>query len=182
MDKLIFDRTSSDVEYAKNNPSAQEWLKGCYNYIDLNRVEEWCKYLSDLLNSYGYVNLISEKTDWNIKDIQTVEEMKRYLNNIKVLMNAFTVKPNTPKLPDTINKLNYIQANNIEKILYDIDELLRAMSKTFVYSGVAGTGQNRIWQQRFRRYSKSLRQWLELTQVYWSNFSETETWEDIIYD
>ena len=72
--------------------------------------------------------------------------------------------------------------NKIEKILKDIDWIIKGMEKVFVYTGVAGCGQNRIWQQRFRRYTKSLRQWLELTQVYWNDFAETQTWEDIIYD
>ena len=142
MDKLIFDRTPADVEYARNNPSAEEWLKGCYNYIDLNRVEEWCKYLSDLLNSYGYVNLINEKTDWNIKDIQTVEQMARYLNNVKILMGTFVLTNNTPKLPDAINKLTYSQANDIEKILYDINELIKNMEAMFRYSNTFYSGES----------------------------------------
>lgn len=142
MNKLIFDRTSEDVEYARNNPSAEEWLKGCYNYIDLNRVEEWCKYLSNLLNSYGYVNLISEKTDWNIEDIQTVEQMARYLNNVKILMETFILKDNTPKIPDTINKLTYSQANDIERILYDINELIDKMEATFRYSNTFHSGES----------------------------------------
>lgn len=135
MDKLIFDRTASDVQYAKNNPSAQEWLKGCYNYIDLNRVEEWCKYLSDLLNSYGYGNLISVKTDWNVKDIQTIEQMARYLNNIKILMETFVLKNDTPQLPESIDKLTFQKANDIEKILFDINELIEKMEAIFRYSG-----------------------------------------------
>ena len=142
MDKLIFDRTASDVEYARNNPSAKEWLKGCYNYIDLNRVEKSCKYLSDLLNSYGYVNLIDEKTDWNIDDIQTVEQMARYLNNVKILMGTFILKKDTPKLPETMNKLTYTQANNIEKILYDISELIEKMEAMFRYSNTFYSGES----------------------------------------
>ena len=55
------------------------------------------------------------------------------------------------------------------------------MTNFFVYSGVAGAGQNRVWQQRFRRYQRALNMWEELTQVYWSDFTTTETWEDVIY-
>lgn len=180
MDKLIFDRTSADVEYARNNPSAEEWLKGCYNYIDLNRVEEWCKYLSDLLNSYGYGNLISVKTDWNVKDIQTVEEMERYLNNVKILMETFILKKDTPKLPHTINKLTYIQANDIEKILYDINELIEGMKQNFIVCGVPSCGQSRIWQQRFRRTIKRGVTWEEIKDKTWIEYGETATWENII--
>lgn len=142
MDKLIFDRTASDVEYARNNPSAEEWLKGCYNYIDLNRVEGWCKYLSDLLNSYGYDNLINEKTDWNVKDIQTPEQMKRYLNNVKILMETFVLKNDTPQLPESIDKLTFQKANDIEKILFDINELIENMEAMFRYSDTFYSGES----------------------------------------
>ena len=36
MEEMIFDRKQSDVEYAKNNPSSKQYLKGALNYIDLN--------------------------------------------------------------------------------------------------------------------------------------------------
>lgn len=48
---LIYDRTALDVLNAKNNPSSEEFLKGNYNYTDLNRIEEWCNYLQYLYKS-----------------------------------------------------------------------------------------------------------------------------------
>lgn len=196
MVNLIFDRQEADIARLKTlrtkvrNRTAttseyNEWLtslKGAYNNTDLNRVGEAINYLANLLNAYGYVNTATAKTDWQIGDKPNPEQMTDYLNNLNKLKTAFVVKPSTPNLPKDMVDLLYSEANNIEKFLYDIDELLRAMSKAFVYSGVAGAGQNRIWQQRFRRYTRSLRQWLELTQVYWNEFSDTQTWEDIIYD
>ena len=180
MDKLIFDRTASDVEYARNNPSAEEWLKGCYNYIDLNRVEEWCKYLSDLLNSYGYVNLIDEKTNWNVNDIQTVEQMERYLKNVKTLIETFAIKKDTPNLPETMNKLTYSQANDIEKILFDINNLIQYTEKNFVFSGVANCGQNRLWQQRFRRLKYRNVKRIFRNIIPDSSF-ENELWNNAVY-
>lgn len=193
---LIFDRKETDIARLKTlrtkvrNRTAttseyNEWLtslKGAYNNTDLNRVGEAINYLANLLNTYGYVNTATAKTDWQIGDKPNPEQMTDYLNNLNKLKTAFTVKPSTPNLPKDMVDLLYSEANNIEKFLFDIDELLRAMAKTFVYSGITGSGQNRIWQQRFRRYNKSLRQWLELTQIYWSDFSDTQSWEDIIYD
>lgn len=196
MVNLIFDRKETDIARLKTlrtkvrNRTAttseyNEWLtslKGAYNNTDLNRVGEAINYLANLLNTYGYVNTATAKTDWQIGDKPNPEQMTDYLNNLNKLKTAFAVKPSTPNLPKDMVDLLYSEANNIEKFLFDIDELLRAMSKTFVYSGVAGAGQNRIWQQRFRRYTRSLKQWLELTQTYWSDFSDTDIWEDIIYD
>ena len=193
--KLITDRKSSDISRAKSlvekakkieNLTPEELeeymsgLKGCYNISDLNRVEEAVKYISDLFNSLSYKNIVITKT-WKQGDFFTIdEELPRYLENIRILRDIINVSPNTPQVPDSYKPYN--KANDIEKILNDLLSHIENMKKMFVYSGVARAGQNRIWQQRFRRSVRSLRTWLELTQVYWSDFSETETWEDIIYD
>lgn len=192
--KLITDRTSTDVTYAKsfqgkewNNLSPEQkaeyllGLKGAYSYVDFNRVENAVQYLSDLLNMYGYRNTVNVKTDWAPEDIQKVSEIQRYIDNIAELKNKYYSSVEGT-MPTTSTWLTIEGANYLEKILTNIEILIESMKKVFVYTGVAGCGQNRIWQQRFRRYTKSLRQWLELTQVYWSDFSETQTWEDIIYD
>ena len=174
MEDLIYDRTQDDL--------SNKTSKGFHNYKDINRVEEWCRYLADLLTSYGYSVYITTKTNWAMTDKRTESEMERIRKNIGKIKDAYYLAKDTPELPGTINPITWQKANDIEKILYDIDLLIKGMKQVFVYSGVASCGQNRIWQQRFRRYTKSLKQWLELTQVYWNEFSETETWEDIIYD
>lgn len=170
IDTLIFDRTESDI--------IQDTDKAYIDYKDLNRIEEAVKYLSDILNNHKYLNTVNVKTDWKISDLRKEQECQRIKQNYNILKNAYDYKFDVPNF----NWESIEEANNIEKILRDIYWIIKNMEKVFVYTGVAGTGQNRIWQQRFRRYGRSLRQWLELTQVYWSDFSETQTWEDIIYD
>ena len=191
---LITDRKDSDLKYAKsfqgkkwNNLSTEEkseyllGLKGAYSYIDFNRVENAVRYLSDILNAYGYTNIVKTKTNWSPLDMQTVSEIQRYIDNIAELKNKYYSNVEGT-MPTTSNWLTMEGANYIEKTLTNIELLIKSMEKNFVYTKVAGCGQNRIWQQRFRRYTKSLKQWLELTQVYWSDFTETQTWEDIIYN
>lgn len=191
---LITDRTSADSARAKSfqgkkwdNLTSEEkaeyliGLKGAYNYTDFNRVENAVKYLSDLLNMYGYRNTVNVKTGWTPEDMQKVSEIQRYIDNIAELKNKYYSSVEGT-MPTTSTWLTIEGANYLEKILANIEELIQGMEQVFVYTGVAGCGQNRIWQQRFRRYTKSLRQWLELTQVYWSDFTATQTWEDIIYD
>lgn len=170
IDTLIYDRTQQDL--------LKETDKAYISYKDLNRIEEAVKYLTDTLNKYSYIATTNNKTNWSIEDIRTQEECNRIKQNFEKLKKAISYNLTIPAFD-----WNDIQeANRIEKILVDIDSAIKSMEKLFVYSGVAGMGQNRIWQQRFRRYSKSLKQWLELTQTYWSDFSDTQTWEDIIYD
>ena len=51
----------------------------------------------------------------------------------------------------------------------------------FIYCGVASCGQNRIWQQRFRRTYTYLilKTWEELTQETWEDFDDNDTWKGV---
>ena len=148
MEELIYDRTSSDVEYALNNPDSTLFLKGAYNYTDLNRVESWCDYLANLLNSNGYSISISTKTDWNMEDFPTDEELERIRLNIKALKDGFF---SLTRIYSYSNKMSYKRANNYEKILDEIYNMLISSQNYFVYSGVSNSGQGRMWQNRFRK-------------------------------
>ena len=83
--------------------------KGAYNYSDLNRVERAVAEISEELG----LDLVT-KTDWGMWGIPRSADMERYLNNIRVIRSALPV---VPDIPETINKLNYEGANNIEKVL-----------------------------------------------------------------
>ena len=85
MDNLIFDRLKTDVENALNNPSSTEFLKGSYNYTDLNRVEQWCEYIQNLLNDYGKGISLEIKTNWNLRDYPTRVQIDRIRGNIEYL-------------------------------------------------------------------------------------------------
>lgn len=116
MDKLIFDRTSSDVDAALNNPGSVEHLKGAYNYTDLNRVEAWGRYIQECLIPYGFDNVLTWKLDWNIRDFPTMKQINRIRENI-IAERDFLNLTNNIAINDT---LNYEQANELEKIFQDI--------------------------------------------------------------
>jgi hypothetical protein len=140
MNELIYNRTLADV----NN---RTW-KGYYNASDLNRVESWCRYLADELNAVGYNINITTKTNWSQTDMRTASEMERIRTNIKAIMTGFhyitTIYANA-------NDFNFVKANNWEKILDEIYHLLWGMENWYVHSGVSNSGQNRLWQHRFRQ-------------------------------
>ena len=177
-DKRWTDLTVSEKEEFANG------LKGSYNYTDFKRVEDAVSYLSNLLNKYGYANVVrlSSEETFTLGYIRVKEEIITYLDNIATLQKVYYNSNWVGKLPTIEEWLDYNGANTIEEILANIEILIESMKQTFVYSGVARAGQSRRWQQRFRRPVRSLRQWLELTQTYWNEFTETQTWEDIIYD
>jgi hypothetical protein len=83
--------------------------KGAYNYSDLNRVERAVAEISDLAG----LGLVA-KTDWRMWDVPTVADMNRYLGNVKVLRSRYS---SDITLPDSMEKLTYETANNIEKII-----------------------------------------------------------------
>ena len=149
---MITNRTLADVEYAKNHPDSLEDLKGSYNNSDLNRVEKKVEELYNILKGYSYDKGIEKiKTDWQRTDFFKEEDGKRYLSNIRKLVSSYFTKDSTPKTPSSMDKLTYEDANAIEQILEDIEEILENMEQVFVYSGVASSGQIRVWQQRYRR-------------------------------
>lgn len=126
MDDLIYDRLLSDVETAMNNPGSIVHLKGSYNYTDLNRVEQWCGYLRDILSRYGFAETLVIKTNWNLKDYPTRTQIDRIRHNIDKLKEfCYGI------ITETIiynNTMNYEQANVLEKILYDIDQYFKNMN------------------------------------------------------
>lgn len=88
---------------------ATNCTKGAYNYSDLNRVERAVSEISDL-SGLGLIT----KTDWTMWDIPKQSEMSRYLSNIKTIRDTYSISVD---LPETMNNLTYIYANNIENIL-----------------------------------------------------------------
>lgn len=168
---LITDRTSADVSYAKsfqgkrwdNLTSEQKveyllGLRGAYSYTDFNRVENAVQYISDLLNMYGYSNTVITKENWTALDIQNVTQIQRYLDNIAELKDKYYSNVEG-EMPTTSTWLTAEGANYLEKILVNIDELIKNMGLRFIRSGVANCGQSRVWQQRFRKGSS----WSALT-------------------
>ncbi len=167
---LIFDRTKLDIE--------NETLKGFYNYNDLNRIEIWCDYLAGKLTEFGYPVSIVTKKDWSMRDFPTQAQMNRVRENIQALKNAFSSVTNVP----TSQYMTWQKANQFEKVLDEIDSRLTGTIDYFVYMGVANMGQNRIWQNRFRRrintYTYNI--WNDLDEIYWNEFNENQTWNGVI--
>jgi hypothetical protein len=97
------------VPYAEVVPTLA--TKGAYNYSDLNRVERAVKEIS---NTRGLS--LTTKTDWAMWDIPRKSDMKRYLDNVKTI--AFVIGSDI-ELPDSMDKLTYEMANNIEKVLVE---------------------------------------------------------------
>lgn len=151
---LVYDRTAGDVAEALRltqkafagtltDEEKTVWLagmKGAYDAIDMNRVAAAVSTLSGLLNAAGYKNEVSAQNFVEGED-STDEKYSVYLSNVQTLRDAIAVRASTPELPAADAKLDYIGANNIEKILADLDELLGWMTYSRKYCGTFAAGQ-----------------------------------------
>lgn len=151
---LVYDRTTDDVAevlrltqkaFAGTLTDEEKtvWLagmKGAYDAIDMNRVAAAVSTLSGLLNAAGYKNEISAQNFVEGED-STEEKYSVYLADVQTLRDAIAVRATTPELPAADAKLDYIGANNIEKILADLAELLGWMTYSQKYCGTFAAGQ-----------------------------------------
>lgn len=155
---LITDRTAADYqhwEYLRNKgflnmteAEQTEWLagnmKGSYNKGDLNRVGEALNYLRDRLTEAGYItyqtNFIA-KTNWTIASIPTADDLTHYLKCVSAIREALAQFESTPPTPTDTGALNIEEANNIEKILIDVETLINNMIAARFYCNDVFAGE-----------------------------------------
>lgn len=158
IDTLIIDRTQDDVDrikYLKGQYNSgeitadeiAEWnagLKGAYKASDLNRVGEACAYLYDIFTNNGYLvpGYVALGTSWTEADKPTVADFNQYISTILAIK---AMLPVVQEVPDSMSRLNFEGANNIEKMLIEVDELLYNIISIFIYSGTVYSGM--IWSQ-----------------------------------
>ena len=151
---LITDRTQRDVERwrllhskgydALTDAEKAEWqtaMKGAYNYVDMNRVESAVAFVANRLSELGYFISPEIKATWNVTDHPTKADMNRYFGNIALLRAVLPLYQTTPKAPTTSKKMDYLVANDIEKILADIDRQIATINQSWYYAGDVFTGE-----------------------------------------
>ena len=135
----VYDRSEEDVRlaraYNRGSPESEAAeYKGTLNASDLNRIENNCEYLSDLLHSCGYTSHVTVKTDWNMTDFPTLAEFTRIRDNITELMRAYAQAEDMPDMR-TDSRTDYVEINNMEFDLYRINEMIANMKAIYIYSG-----------------------------------------------
>lgn len=105
---LVFDRVAADV-VAKN-------ARGTYNASDLNRVAEAVGYVGGMLDAYGYAVLPAPASDWEEGDIPRFSEMRGHIEAVRSI-DVIRYADEKIELPGSMEKLDYVGANNMEKFL-----------------------------------------------------------------
>lgn len=136
--KLITDRTQADVNRVKElaakakagtwtTAERAEWLagmRGAYNYTDFNRVESAVAEIASLLGVS-----VETVTTWNATDIPSEADAKRYLANVRKLKTVCQGLTGTPNVPESMHRMTYVKANDIEKILTDIETVIYSWTR-----------------------------------------------------
>ena len=144
LNNLIVDRTLSDVQEvvqlceranggdatAKQRLETED-LKGAYNATDLNRVGNACLYLYNLMDRMGYLvpQFVLPKPDWTISDVPTSAQMQDYISNLNALKSVFST---AQSIPQNMDNLTFTDANNIEKLLVEIEDQIERISEIFI--------------------------------------------------
>lgn len=142
MDDFVYDRTRADVFRVEDlqrkldqgtvtEAEKAEMFgdpKGALNVSDLNRIEEWCQYLTDYLNRYGYGVKYEPYAgrEWQMKDIPYRSEIDRIRSDVDALQAGFYSLPDWREIIYN-NTLNFEQVNALEWDLQRIYDWLEKM-------------------------------------------------------
>ena len=99
------------------------------------------EYVANRFAEYGYTVAVNPKKDWSVQDLPTAGSMRRYLEDVQALRDVQIVFPTTPEVPADMDGLTYTEANNIEQILKDVDQIISMMLLSFWYSGEIFCGE-----------------------------------------
>lgn len=114
---------------------------GAYGKTDLNRVASAMAYLSQRFASAGYSVPVSSPTDWANGDIPRKDDLNAYLEDLRRIRAALTAMDTTPAAPESMDYLTWAKANDIEKILVDVDDALGRLLLSPFYSGEIYSGE-----------------------------------------
>lgn len=125
IDTLITDRTRGDY----------------YNITDLNRVGQAMRYVAARLRACGFDVVVTPRTDWGWTDRATPAAAKRYLNNLRKIRKAIVLFVGTPDVPDGKRPFTAEEANDIEKILIDAEDMVQRTMQCWYFCGDLYAGE-----------------------------------------
>ena len=121
IDTLVFDRV----------PGAS------YGYEDMNRVADAMEHVAARLQACGCAIEVSPE-HFTREDMPTETALAHYLEQLRIVRSELAVFITTPPIPGVSSERPYMtiqEANDIEKILVDVDQLITNMIAAYYYSG-----------------------------------------------
>ena len=129
----IYDRNSLDIQ--------NRTRKAFFNYSDMNRLETNAKYLSDLLAEIGYSLPYTITKTWTLQDIPKFSELEKIRKYIADVIEIIPLNDNTIVFPNTLNKMDYVVLNNLEKAMYVLTANIKSIKTAYKYSGEIYSGE-----------------------------------------
>lgn len=114
---------------------------GYYDIADLNRVGQAMRYVAARLRACGWDVVVTPRTDWVWTDRATPAAAKRYLNNLRKIRKALVLFVNTPDVPDGKRPFTAEEANDIEKILIDVEDMVQRTMQCWYFCGDLYAGE-----------------------------------------
>ena len=145
--RLITDRTQEDVDVllallARQDMTAlAQWHRGAYNHTDFNRVSATMEFLGEILYSYGYLNTYAPEPVRSVADIPTPSDTKAYLTNVEEMRKARPLPEASPATPADMEVFTFQEANDVEKILVQVNAILPLLEKSWLLCGEAMCGE-----------------------------------------
>jgi hypothetical protein len=120
-------------------------IKGSINPIDLNRIQNNIVFLRDWLASDYGVNVVINETNptWNRVTIPLISNVNIIRDNVNGLLNSGYKYMSTPVIRYS-NPVNWSDANDIEKCLFDLYTILSQIPLSWKNCGTFNCGQGVI--------------------------------------
>lgn len=162
---------------------------GFTGYLDELRISNVARWTSDFtppdVAYYADETNIPSQTIvrdyWKIGDIPRKEQMELYLTNLGYVKNVLGLLKSTPESPSVMDYLSYVEANNIEQILADIEfvitHTIQSMARLNAFVFVSG----------YRPFPSSAsdygRTWddIDALDLNWDDLDDGEAWYTMQY-
>lgn len=145
--RLITDRAQGDVDALLDLLTRQDlsalaqWHRGAYNHTDFNRVTAAMEFLGEILYSYGYLNTYVPEPVRNVSTIPAPADTQAYLTNVEKMRVARPLPEEHPATPEDMESFTFGEANDIEKILVQVNAILPLLEKSWLLCGEAMCGE-----------------------------------------
>lgn len=71
----------------------------------------------------------------------TLEQSKGYVSNVKRIRETFHFVPDLPEAHSDMQSFTFQEANNLEKILVQVESMFQWMDKSYLMAGEAMCGE-----------------------------------------
>ena len=124
--EFVYDRSAQDV--------LQMTKKGVLNADDINRIENNTETIADKIAVPVTVK------SWSVGGLPRVSDYKRIRDNVERIRQGYGIRSDTPVTPE--QPLNtYQKWNDIERILFDVNDLYDRTENARAYCGEIFAGE-----------------------------------------